>query len=255
MKHNIEYIANKFKSYLDSLCEDYHFADYLSEGYCPEDLLWEWDCSEDACNDLGLQFGAGATRIVMWDEDLDYVIKFSPCFYGSCQQYGEDEVNAYKAATECGIEDAFAWCEKLFDYTFCSSEYGFCETFPIYVMEYCDCSEESLEDESESYHFLKYCAENGLDPKDEDSLIEFEGSNRKSSTVQLISYALHKWGRSAAWNMAFIDFVITTRINDLHGGNWGYDENGLLKLTDYAGYGERNNRRLPEEALTELVVI
>ena len=47
---------------------------------------------------------------------------------------------------------------------------------------------------------------------------------------------------SPMWELRqFVEFLDEHHVNDLHCGNWGYDDNRLV-LTDYAGFGEFKDR-------------
>ena len=232
---DMEGLRARYLDILNTLCNKYGLAGAVAacEGNAGS-LRYNWE-HEGAANELGLQFSNGATRLVMWSEDEEYVIKIQfnedHEYYGN--NYNELELAAYNAAVENGWEDMFAPIAKLFDYSFTDSI-----RVGVYAMAYCDCDQYGIEDETYRRSFDKYCKEYGRDPEDRETQEEFSDDwceydgNYIESALSYNGYQEHDYDK-------FCDFLRNQRINDLHSGNWGYLD-GRLVLVDYSGYGRRN---------------
>ena len=233
MVHNIELLRNRFKSLLNDLCEDYHLGEYI-DGRCSEDLDCEWEGYNDAADHLGIWTASGATKFVIGDDNCDYIIKFCPdgCDYDYCAR----EVEVYEEAVRAGYADKFAWCAHLFDYDFNES---FC--LPVYVMEWCQCGYNMIDDEMDDYHFTKYCASHNIDKEADGAYDEYSSKARYGGDYdeKMMEWAFSVWGLDYhnPEHYAFCNFMKEMFINDIHAGNWGWCNNKLV-LTDYSGYGE-----------------
>lgn len=242
MEHNIVALRERFGKLLDVLCSDYGLADRL-DAYSTEDFDCEWEQYQDAADHLGIWTASGATKFVIGTEDCDYIIKFQmPCTdFDYCQR----EVDVYNAAKERGFADKFAWCAKLFDYEF-SDWY----TIPVYVMEWCQCSYDTISDEMDDWHYTKYCESVGIDKRSDDAYDRYnsEYNDRKEFDEKMMEWAYDCWGMD--FNAVsdkpvcetIVGFMREMFINDIHPGNWGWCNNRLV-LVDYSGYGDNFDER------------
>lgn len=232
---NIDEISKRYLELLDTLCNEYGLREAVEE--CngqASNLRYNWEYGP-AADHLGLQLANGATRLIIWDEYEDCVIKiqFDEGHNHYDNNYNELELAAYNAAVENGWEDMFAPVAKLFDYSFTDSI-----RVGVYAMAFCDCNQDEVENESYRRNFDKYCKEYGRDPDDEETQEEFSedwydyDGNYIESALAYNGYQEHDYDK-------FCEFLRNQRINDLHSGNWGYLD-GRLVLVDYSGYGRRD---------------
>ena len=166
---------------------------------------------------IDLQVLCGATRIVLYEPDFPFVIKFQPFEDTNGDNYCEQERTVYEMACEDGWEDYFCPVEKLCKFTFVAGDRTF--TRDIYVMPVCDCDEDAIT--SKSY---KHQARPGSNHHDADG------------DAALLELAAYLRGHDEGVLNIFMDFLREWGVNDLHCGNWGYLD-GKLVITDYAGYG------------------
>jgi hypothetical protein len=239
MKHNIEALRERFYNLLDTLMKDYHLESAMDES-CPEDIEDCWDGLRSAREKLEIWTGTGCTKFIIGDSNYDYIIKFQPPFadindVGDCD-YCAREVEIYNKAVEEGFADKFAWCAKLFDY----------ETpnfvLPVYVMEYCQCNYEGIDDDMNDWHYSKYCTSHGIEKSDEAYQKYDEDKWDRQFDERMMEWAYSVWGLD--YN-AVVDpgaktiaqFMREMFINDIHCGNWGWCKNKLV-LVDYSGFGD-----------------
>ena len=230
MEHNIEELRDRFKYLLDRLCADYGLNIYVGSDFTPEEIECNWQGYNDAADNLGIWTSSGATKFVIGDDYNDYIIKFSP--YTGGYNYCQREVDVYHEAEKKGLANRFAWCEFLFNYEF-SEGYS----IPVYVMEYCQCSYESISDEVDEYTFQKYRSDLGLEDSDETRDRYYSERNYESQSEEMINWAFSCWGIERGVHEDIVRFMRSMYINDIHPGNWGWTKNGLV-LVDYSGYGE-----------------
>ena len=238
MAHDIVTLRERFHQLLDTLVNDYNLGKYI-DGCCPEDLDTEWwDDYNKAAEHLGIWTGTGATKFVIGDDNCDYIIKFSPC-NGDFDYCGR-EAEVYKEAEKAGHADKFAWCEYLFDYEFNDS---FC--LPVYVMEWCQCGYEMIDDEMDEYTFQRYCTSRGVDDNDDTREDYYNSEMRGEYQENMMVWAYSHWGldyNAPTEGKSVAQFMREMFINDIHAGNWGWCNNRLV-LVDYSGYGENFNAR------------
>ena len=191
---------------IELLIKEYDFDSFLEKRQ--QDTWEEWYESHYDCFPKFMShcfFEHGMTKAVIGDSMTGYIIKIP--FANLKNNYCEWEVKNYKAAVERGLEECFAWCDKL-------------ETFhhvPIYIMEYAECNEEDFDCYvSETYPEL---AE------------EYDGMCSDEDCVDCVLE--EEWG-SEIWN-AFLDLADDMGITDRHGGNIGKID-GKYVLVDYSGY-------------------
>ena len=237
MAHNIEVLRERFGNLLDALCNDFGLGRYI-DGSCPEDIECEWEGYSDAADHYGIWTGSGATKLVIGDDNCDYIIKFCP--FHSDFDYCAREAEVYEEAVRAGHADKFAWCAKLFDYDFNES---FC--LPVYVMEWCQCSYDMIDDEMEDWHYTRFCSSTGITKGDDDAYEKYCDSRDncdETYSERMLEWAFDCWGGEYSSSSDFVVFMRNMFINDIHAGNWGWCNNRLV-LVDYSGYGENYNER------------
>lgn len=235
MQHNIAELKERFYSLLMQLDRDYNLSDNFYD--CDEDAEefdYKWEGREDACDDLHIWTATGATKFVIGTDDCDYIIKFQ--LFDSFD-YCAREVETYNAAKARGLEDKFAWCVKLFDFTF--SCRGDEKTVPVYAMEWCQCGYDMISDDSCEYRYRKYISSHALADCQESRDKFYSSEDYYSGRQEILEWACDVWGTpyGEAGSAAILNFLREMRVNDLHAGNWGWCDNRLV-LTDYSGYGE-----------------
>lgn len=230
MKHNMVELRERFGNLLDALCKDFELGRYV-DGRSPEDIESSWEGYSPAVDHYNIWTGSGATKLVIGDENYDYIIKFCP--NGNDFDYCAREVEVYKAAVENGFEDKFAWTDFLFYYHFNDSV-----CLPVYVMEYCQCSYDQIDDEMDDWHYTKFCSSHGMTKCDE-ALDAYLDSKQTcyNWTERMLEWAYDMWQKVYDAADEFLVFMRKMYINDLHPGNWGWNDNKLV-LVDYSGYGE-----------------
>jgi hypothetical protein len=241
MEHNIEALRERFSNLLDALMYDFNLRNHLDEG-SPEDIDCSWEEYNDAANHYGIWVGTGCTKFVIGDDNCDYIIKFQPPYVDEDAgefDYCAREVEIYNEAVRAGYADKFAWCAHLFDY----EVDGW--VLPIYVMEWCQCSYDMIDDEMDDWHYTKYCSSRGIE-KSDDAIIAYdnEGRNEKDYDERMMEWVYSVWGMDY-YNPAddgFRQFMRSMYINDIHAGNWGWRGNKIV-LVDYSGFGDNFNHR------------
>lgn len=233
MVHNIDALRKRFGRLLDALVNDFGLGDYI-DGSCPEDIECNWEEYNDAADHFGIWTGSGCTKLVIGDDNCDYIIKFCP--NPEDFDYCGREVEVYEEAVRAGYADKFAWCAKLFDYDF--NEYT---TLPVYVMEWCQCSYDMIDDEMDDWHYTKYCSAHNQIKGSDGSYNKYYNSEErgKDSGQRMMEWAYSVWGMDYdnPNDYGFCAFMQKMFINDIHSGNWGWCNNKLV-LVDYSGYGE-----------------
>ena len=237
MERNIDLLRERFTEYLDAMFCKYHFGDvYMGAEDC-EEMFDEWKFYDDMASTYDIWCANGATRFVLGDDYCDYVIKFQK--NSDEIDYGAIECNIYRDAVAAGYADKFVWCDHLMDYEI-PDEDG--EIINVYVYKYAQCSYDMISDDSYDFHFRSYCEQEGLDMGSDDAREEwYSRDGDYTSTRAMLEFAENFWHMTREDLTTFIDFLNEHHVNDLHCGNWGYNDN-MLVLTDYAGYGEFNER-------------
>ena len=230
MAHNIEALRERFGHLLDTLCKEYGFGDYI-DGRCPEDIECGWEEYNDAADQLDIWTNCGASKFVIGDGNCDYIIKFCP--NGPDYDYCGREAEIYEEAVRAGYADKFAWCAYLFDY-----EFNDWYTIPVYVMQWCQCSYDMIDDEVDDWHYTQYCSSHNIGKGDE-AFEKYcsEGRHDKNYQERMIEWAFSVWGLEYDKDYDICNFMKKMYINDIHAGNWGWCGNKLV-LVDYSGYGE-----------------
>ena len=236
MEYNKQTLIDRYTKYLDKMCKELDFYQPFYSAYDTEDVYGGWKKSYEMEED-GCWFANGCTRFVMGDDYCDYVIKFQRNFDEI--DYGAIECSIYRDAVAAGYGDKFVWCDHLMDYQVPGEEN---EEIKVYVYKYAQCSYDMISDDSYDYHFRSYCEQEGLDMNSDDARDEwYNRDGDYTSTRAMLEFAENFWNMAREDLIAFVDFLSEHHVNDLHCGNWGYDDN-MLVLTDYAGYGEFSER-------------
>ena len=236
MEYNKQAVIDRYTQYLDKMCRELDFYHTFYEAYDVEDAVAGWKQSY-VMEDNGCWFANGCTRFVMGDDYCDYVIKFQRPFDEI--DYGIIEYNIYRDAVAAGYGDKFVWCDHLMDYKVPDEEN---EIIKVYVYKYVQCSYDMISDDSYDYHFRSYCEQEGLDADSDDAREEYYTRDGDyTSTRAMLEFAENFWHMTREDLVDFVEFLSEHHVNDLHCGNWGYDDN-MLVLTDYAGYGEFRDR-------------
>lgn len=181
----------------------------------------------ELCPDY-IHWGYGATRIAVWDDEHDFVIKFARDV--EYEKYTEAEVDLYSRAKELGIETHFAWIDK-----FASSYTEDDGTYmpAIYVAEFLYCDDNEVGEVAWDYGYERYCESLGLDSSDEDNMDSYN-DERIDEKDEILDYFLSQMSeedRTKTYN-----FIYDNDINDLHSGNYSFRGKQLV-IHDYAGWG------------------
>lgn len=201
-------------SLLDELV-DYGFdranPESISRIDLPDDVNWD----------------GGATRLVVWRDGADYVIKMplEPCD----EKYCAREVEIYDEAP-VDIAEYFGWCIKVLD---AEENCG----IGVYAMEFLCCDEEGIDDDSVERAYQVYCEETDSNADDDDVrdafMDEYWDSDWCSSAP--LEFLLSRI-RDLDRQRELQDFIESEDISDLHVGNFGYRDDTLV-IADYASYG------------------
>ena len=177
----------------------------------------------------GIYFASGATRIVIWDDYNDYVLKIARS--KSCEKYNELEVAIYESAVQADLEDNFGWC-ACYEEAVMDADY----VPGIYVMEFLCCDEDAVADSVWDWEFHTYCEQTGRDGSSIETIDDFNdsywGGTNNDSIMDYFETLIEEDKRQL-----FYKFLRFWHINDLHEANYGFDENNRLVICDYAGFG------------------
>ena len=161
----------------------------------------------------------GASRLVIWDNKCDYVIKVARD--KDLEKYNEHEAEVYAAAVNEGLEDNFAWCA-----CYLSPQ----ENFPgVYVMEFLDGDEDMVCDSAYNYGYELYCRTH--DPDDDEGYDDVRPDNDERELLDLVE--CHMTYKEAN---TFERFLSDWYVDDLHSGNMLFRGDRLV-ICDYAGWG------------------
>ncbi len=174
-----------------------------------------------------IHYAFGATKAVLWEDTLPYVIKIPLELYME-RDYCKREVKNYKLAQNCPqIIKCFAWCDFLFYYY----------DMPIYIMEKADCDEDEIYSNAFETALSESCEDNNVErdgPDYDDYCETFSDEWEWMDGTEQVGYLYYKqWGIETA--TLFEEFCDENGINDLHSANWGYI-NGRLVVVDYSGF-------------------
>lgn len=172
----------------------------------------------------GMHYGCGASRIVVWDSNHDYVIKFG--ISEDDDKYCDHEVELYEKAVEEGVADQFGWCAYIGEF------YG----RKIYAMEFLECNYDGFDDESYQWGYERYCSEEDLDSDAEESKRKFSNAYWGSELHNELVFEWFEQQLPLFVAKAFDRFINKYQIEDIHPGNIGRRGTDLV-LCDYAGWG------------------
>lgn len=178
-----------------------------------------------------IQWEYGATRLVVWDDECDYVVKVAlePC----CERYNKKEAEICAAAEKEGFGDMFGWCKQYLP------PHGEKEYYVpgVYVMEFLEGCEDDVIDSTYERGYKEFCRSNELDESDFDSRDLYDeyreevGIEEQGEITDLLVE-----GMSVSETYDFNSFLYDNDINDLHSANV-LMKNGRFVICDYAGYG------------------
>lgn len=192
------------------LCS-YGFSQFLNNRTESEFILWRDSSYENLEN---IFYSYGASKLVIIDDDNDWVLKIPFC--DKACDYCALEAENYKKAVEVGVEEGFAACHFLMEY----------EGAPCYIMEKVSCDEQTVESDFYEIGSNKLSGE-----MDEDEIYSYLGSMDGDEIVDQLLEFYYDDG----FLRDVYDFLSQNEINDLHTGNVGY-RNDQLVLVDYSGY-------------------
>lgn len=237
MERNIAEIKDWARGLVNRLMTNETFAKHLADTYAYTKYQVKYDVM-NMFSDITVEYGA--TRIVIIQDDVPYVLKIQDD--NSKFDYGKNEVAVYQKAAEQGLEKYFAWVMKAFTLVLPfeyraenSNEMIHSETKrDIYVMEKCDMDEDEMTQNSIDHAYHVWLKEEKLEDcqesweKWEDECDEAYLSDQEA----MLEYAEDEWG-DATWDVS--EFLDSMYVNDCHSGNFGW-RNGELVICDYAGY-------------------
>ncbi len=173
-----------------------------------------------------IRFACGASKIVIIDEESDWVTKIS--FDCSAEldddmelDYCKRELYNYKAACEKGLDKFFAEIHKV----------GEVNGIDVYLQEKVRVDEGVEEEVDEIFRQYVYAG-------DENYYDEFEDEDERRAILEdgvSDMDAGEKIEAIFGFNEELINFVEDYDINDLHSGNYGY-RGGELVIIDFSGY-------------------
>lgn len=167
----------------------------------------------------------GASRVVIWDENYDYVIKIART--EDDERYNKREVEIYEAAVAEGLEESFGWCACYHEPSEWDGEY----VPGIYVMEFLDGDEECVCERAFSCSFEKYCEIHSIDNPTVETVSSYESEvNPDEEVMNLIKATIPESKHSL-----FDKFVRIQDITDVHSGNVLF-RNDTVVICDYAGW-------------------
>lgn len=202
------------------------------------DGLMEWTNKNIQNIPDGIGVSCGACRVVIWDEsNPDYVFKLQRYQCNQRINYSGREYELYEKAITRHLEHRFARIIPLGEYDFINHGMKFAIPYGIYAMEYCDCKEDDIDDDSYDFLRRRLADENGYDfdnlTREQEDEINSSADDCDSDS-NMLDWASYVWGDDSGDKVAAL--LSENRRWDLHSGNWGYLKDGSLVLVDYAGY-------------------
>lgn len=197
------------------------FADFLDTP-CKE----RWEAVEDA-NFTDYSLASGASKGVIIDYDLDYVIKI-PFLYEYYTRKGETVLSDFD--NYCSLEESVYDCAKTYglnDFFAESFFLGYFHNVPIYLMKRVDASCEICSDIT-----ISGLVESGLD-EDKASDAYYNALEENDTALVKLLFDLY-YDEDEVDDL--IDFLERQQVNDLHDGNIGFDAHDNPVLIDYSGY-------------------
>ena len=196
---------------LEVLCSN-GFSQFLGHRTEMEFDKWYRTIGNEVAENIAFYWGA--SKLVIVDEDNDWVLKIPFC--DKSRNYCAVEAENYKKAVEAGVEEPFAACYFLMEY----------EGAPCYVMEKINCDEQAIESD-----FYEIGSDKLLGEMSEDEICSYLGS---MDTDEILDQLLEFY-YEAGFLREINAFLSVNSINDLHTGNLGYRGDKLV-FVDYSGY-------------------
>lgn len=176
-----------------------------------------------------IHYEYGASRLVVWDDECDYVVKVARDI--DFEKYNQREVQIYEDAVDKGLEENFGWCACYIDpYTDDGSyEPG------IYVMEFLGGFEDEIYEKAWTHRYESYCKSECLDSNSEDVLNAYQSNySFEDDNEVMLEYMESEVEPS---KVGLLDrFIYSWDITDLHPGNFLLRDDKLV-ICDYAGWG------------------
>lgn len=221
---NLDFLKQYYKELLDDCVVT--GLDFFKTN--DRDSFYNWSHKSHGCPE-DVYSANGATKAVLWTDEMPYVIKIPFIDQMSCyRDFCELELINYKLAQNCPqIADCFAWCDFLFYYY----------DTPIYIMEKADCDEDEIYSSAYDAALSESCASNSVRKGSagyNDYCEAFSEEWEWMDGTEQVGYLYYReWGIEIA--TLFEEFCSEHSINDLHSANWGY-VNGRLVVVDYSGF-------------------
>lgn len=201
----------RYKSIIKMLILEQDFGDFLFDDRNYSGFM-SWHSKHEKLFNESFYIAHGLTKAVIVIKETGFVVKIP--FSNLREDYCKEELSIYCLACDCGVSDVFARCEEFFSITKDN------KTVDFYIMEYVEASEKRTSNFiKENYPFISDCYTTEEDNVEEDAVLE------------LLRQLLGKEKYDRVNN-----FLEEEEINDLHGGNVGWNKDGELVLCDYSGY-------------------
>ena len=208
---DLVHAEERYKSIIGELILKQDFGDFLFNNRSKSGFS-AWYSKHIELFNESFYITHGQTKLVIVLKETGFVVKVP--FSNLREDYCKEELSIYCLACDCGVADVFAWCEEFFSITKDN------EVINFYIMEYVEASEERTSNFiKENYPFIS------------DSYTADENDIEEDAILELLYQLLGKEKFDK-----INDFFEEVGINDLHGGNVGWNKNGELVLCDYSGY-------------------
>lgn len=157
---------------------------------------------------------SGASRVVIFFDDIDYVVKIPFSGAGNCSLC-KKEVEFFLLASDCNIEKMFAECDYLDSYNVLDIDNQYYQ-IEMYIMKKAQVDEFKVERISE----------------EQKTSFSYDGDWNESDRNVIKNFE-HFYGIELTEEL--IEWLIYNGINDIHESNMGFI-GGMPVLIDYAGY-------------------
>ena len=208
---DLVHAEERYKSIIGELILEQDFGDFLFNNRDYNGFT-SWYSKHEELFNKSFYITHGLTKAVIIVKETGFVVKIP--FSNLKEDYCKEELSVYCLACDCGVSDAFAWCEEFFSITKDN------KTADFYIMEYVEANEKRTSNFiKENYPFIS------------DSYTADENDIEEDAILELLYQLLGKEKFDK-----INDFFEEAGINDLHGGNVGWNNKGELVLCDYSGY-------------------
>lgn len=207
----LEEISSKYPEFEDFLNDSTEYnADTFIDAFLSEGL-----------GDRDISAEAGASKLVIIDQNLDYVIKIPMLEQNYGINYCEKEREVYDEALQFGFEDFFAECIWL----------GIYCGVPIYLMKKMEINNKELQNRFLD-GYKKSCKRNKVkyDITKANTIYNW-GCQDNYLLVENLLETLDKEKL-----LSLIDFLMENQVNDLTEANIGFNKNGKIVFIDYSGF-------------------